>query len=93
MNMKICPRYLSPESPFSERGLVIASLKVQTLYDISMFSNLSLRAESPFIADILEFNKVAKIVKIQHFSNENINLAIQKYFVYLQIADRCRQNR
>ena len=26
--MKICLRYLSPKSPFSERGLAIASLQV-----------------------------------------------------------------
>ena len=30
-NMKIYPRYLSPKSPFSERGLTIASLQFSDL--------------------------------------------------------------
>ena len=30
--MKICLRYLSPKSPFSERGLTIATLKILSKY-------------------------------------------------------------
>ena len=38
--MKICPRYLSPKSPFSERGLTIASLKLYLYKFYFMFGLL-----------------------------------------------------
>ena len=40
--MKICLRYISPKSPFSERGLTIATLKILSKY-VFCFVHVSVR--------------------------------------------------
>ncbi len=71
-------RYLSSKSPLSERRLAIASLKSLTLYDISMFTDMS------------HFYNLQRYEKNSRRTTRRNGLGYQINYVYLQIEPEYR---
>ena len=97
--MKICPRYLSPKSPFSERGLAIAPLQIFVCYYFYLlfvlsgaFATLSLSPSAvafgaDFAPDYLFFRGIRSVSGVFCYRAVILVLAKRSFKICDQVID------